>query len=242
MLLNRGRLVKGKCFTNHLDAGNPATTAKAYNAQGADEILLLDIQASKIGSEPDFKTLMSVANECFIPLTVGGGVTSSEIATKCFDSGADKIFLNTTALDNPGLIEKIAGRFGSQSVMLGVDLYENEHGHFLFDHRTNNLVNDSDWKIWVQQSLDKGVGEIRIMSVSKEGQKKGVDMKLFREFKSIANVPLILEGGIGSLEDIDKAFHGGADAIAFGTLLVFSDNNIVKIKSYLSNAGHLLRN
>src|SRR6202023_1727852 len=121
ILIHHGRLVKGKRYRDYRDAGAPATTARAHNYQGADELIVSDIDASKTNSEPDFATLKKVADECFMPLTIFGGINSPERAAKCMDVGADKIGLTTTAYDNPALIEILAHRYGAQAVVVGLD-------------------------------------------------------------------------------------------------------------------------
>lgn len=242
LLLCNGRLVKGSEFINHIDAGNPVTTLRAHNAQGADEILLLDIQASKNKCPPDFKTIKAAADECFAPLTVGGGISSLDIANKCFDNGADKIFLNTSAIENPGLITKIANRFGSQAVMLGLDLYSKTVNTNTYDFRNEKVNSDIDWKEWVIEAVDRGIGEIRLMNVSQEGKRTGLELNCFNELKDIVNLPIIIEGGVGSLEHLRIAFSQGVDAIAMGTFLIFSDNNIKQIKARLISQGIEVRN
>lgn len=241
LLLEGGRLVKGTRFENRRDAGNPQTTARAHNAQGADELVLLDVTASRDGRQPDFDTIARVAEECFMPLTVGGGIASVEIAMKAMDCGADKIFVNAAALDDPDLISRLAERFGSQAVVAGIDVLTEGGERQLFDHRTGKAAHDRDWSAWIEQVVTLGAGEIRLMAVDREGTRTGMDTDLLAEAEAIVTVPVILEGGAGNLADIDQAMTNGATAVAVGTMLVFSDNNIIQIKRHLANHGHNMR-
>jgi len=241
LLLRSGRLVKGVSYANHRDAGNPSTTARAHNAQGADELLLLDIDASREGRPPDFAAFTAVARACLMPLTVGGGIRTLETAHRCFDSGADKLCLTSTALDDPRLIGNLARVFGAQAIMLGLDVLTTEAGRFLYDHRTCHPIPALAWGEWLQRGVAEGAGEVRLMAVDREGRRTGFDTDLFAEASALVDVPVILEGGAGSLDQIATALEAGADAVALGTMLVFSDNNLHKVKSFLKNAGLEIR-
>lgn len=241
LLLRSGRLVKGVSYANHRDAGSPSTTARAHNAQGADELLLLDIDASREGRPPDFAAFSAVASACFMPLTVGGGIRTPEMAHRCFDAGADKLCLTSTALDDPRLIGNLARVFGAQAIMLGLDVLTTEAGRFLYDHRTRRPIPTVGWGEWLQRGVAEGAGEVRLMAVDREGRRTGFDTDLFAEASTLVDVPVILEGGAGSLDHIATALEAGADAVALGTMLVFSDNNLHKVKSFLKNAGLEIR-
>jgi imidazole glycerol-phosphate synthase subunit HisF len=237
LLLRGGRLVKGVAYADHRDAGRPDTTARAHNAQGADELLLLDIDACRENRDPDFATIASVARECFMPLMVGGGIRSVDAAKRCLDSGADKICVTSTALDDPSLIGRLAHLFGSQAVVLGLDVFNTGRSRKLYDHRTGCALQGLDWKAWLKRGVAEGAGEIRLMSVDREGTRAGLDLDLLADASSLVDVPIILEGGAGSLQQVTEAFRSGADAVALGTMLVFSDNNIFKIRAFGKNAG-----
>ncbi len=240
LLLEGGRLVKGTKFQDRRDAGRPETTARAHNAQGADELLLLDVTASREGREPDFETIALVAEECFMPLCVGGGVSSAETAMQCMNCGADKIFVNAAAMDRPELINELAERFGSQAVMVGIDVMEANGEAALYDHRTGEVA-PRGWKDWMREAASLGAGEIRLMSVDREGTRQSMNTDLLREAEALVDLPVILEGGAGNVADIDRAMTEGATAVAVGTMLVFSDNNIIQIKRHLANHGHNMR-
>lgn len=239
MLLKEGRLVKGTRFRDYRDAGNPKTTARAHNAQGADELVLLDIEAARLGRGPDLPAIRMVAAECFMPLTVGGGIRSVEDARDCMDAGADKISVTSGALDDPDLITRLAKVYGAQAVQLGVDITDDGGTPRLYDHRhEKNLPDPMDW---IRRGVALGAGEVRLTAVHREGTRTGMDLDLLARVQALVNVPVILEGGAGDLEHLGAALKAGADGIAVGTMLVFSDNNLVKIKSFLAAEGHDMR-
>lgn len=241
LLLRTGRLVKGVTFAGHKDAGNPDTTAKVHDAQGADEIILLDIDAAREGRGPDANAIRRVARECSMPLTVGGGIRSIDDGRACMDAGADKLCLTAAALDSLGVIGALAHVFGAQAVVAGIDVLTIDGAPRLYDHRTGMAVADVDLLEWTAEAIRSGVGEIKLMAVDREGTRTGMATDLLNTFMERFDVPIILEGGAGSLEDLDAALVAGADALALGTMLVFSDNNIVKVKRYLAGKGHNVR-
>ncbi len=241
LLLMNGRLVKGIRYHGHRDAGNPVTTVRAHNAQGADELLLIDIHASCTGAEPDADTIRKVSRECSVPLTVGGGIKSAAIAKVCMDNGADKVLITSSTYDRPELINELVDVYGNQAVVLGLDIVETDDGWKLYDHRCNAPINAESWLAWTKASVARGAGEIRLMAVSREGMRNGLDLDLYRALAREVRVPIILEGGSGTLEHLDEAMKAGCTSIAVGTMLVFSDNNLVKVKRYLANAGHRMR-
>ena len=237
LLLRGGRLVKGVAYADHRDAGRPDTTARAHNAQGADELLLLDIDAAREQRGPDLTSVAAVARACYMPLTVGGGVRSLETAQQCLHAGADKVCLTTTALEDPALVGRLARVLGSQAIMVGLDVVSATGGRHLYDHRTHRALDVPAWTEWLRRAVGEGAGEVRLMAVDREGGRGGLDMALLEEASAAVDVPIILEGGAGSLDQLAAAMRGGAAAIALGTMLVFSDNNIFKVKSFLKNAG-----
>lgn len=239
--MQQGRLVKGTRFCDHRDAGRPETTARAHNAQGADELVLLDIDASRNDQTPDYEAIRLVAQECFMPLTVGGGIRSLDHAHGCLEAGADKLFLNTTALDDPALITTLAHKFGSQALVIGIDISGTADTPRLYDHRRNKALNLPDPFVWIEEAIGRGAGEIRLMSVNHEGTKNGLDLALYQRIKNQVKVPIVLEGGAGTPDHLMTAFQSGVEAVATGTMLVFSDNNIVRLKQYLASNGCNLR-
>ena len=241
LLLRRGRLVKGVRYRDHKDAGNPATTARAHNAQGADELMLVDTLASKERRGPDLGTVEKVARECFMPLTVGGGISSLDIAYQCMERGADKLMVTMTAFDDPALISDLAKVFGCQAIVLGIDVIEHDGRYQIYDHRTGEAVSHTDLSSWLEEAVSRGAGEIRVMAVNSEGIRHGMNIPLYTYIADRVSIPIVLEGGAGTLEDLKAAINAGVDALALGTMLVFSDNNIIKVKRYLANAGAHMR-
>lgn len=232
--------MKGTKFSSYQDAGHPVTTAKAHNAQGADEVMILDIEASRAGRQPQFDVVEAVAKEVFVPLLAGGGINSVDIARRYFEVGCDKVFVNTGALDNPEIIGDMAAIFGSQAIVLGVDVVEKDGKYKVYDFRTTE-ADGRDLFSWIRMGVERGAGEIRLMFVDREGLRGGVDIDLLKKVRDVVRVPIVVEGGVGSFEDIGRAFTSGADGVALGTFLIFSDNNIIKVKRAVRQGGHHVR-
>ncbi len=234
LLLMGKRLVKGVRFADYRDAGNPATTARAHNHQSADELFVCDIEASRLGRGPDLEVIGKIADECFMPLTVGGGIHSLDVAGACMETGADKLCLTGTALDRPELIEELAACYGTQAVVVGIDVVARPQGGWqLYDYRTAQTIADRDPFAWAKEVAARGAGEIRLMAVDREGTRTGYDLGLYEKMRQTVALPIVLEGGAGSLNDIEAAFRAGVDGIAVGAMLVFADHNLVKIKQHL---------
>jgi cyclase len=234
LLIKGNRLVKGIRFGSFRDAGNPRTTARAYSNQSADELLVLDISASKKQRMPDIEQIRLIADECFVPLTVGGGIRSVDDALACLDSGADKVCLNTAAIDNPTLIQELAHKLGSQAIVVSIDLVKKTDGSFgLYDHRCNKMVLAKDPLLWAAKCAEWGAGEIRIMNVEREGTLRGFDLEAYRSIRERVDIPIVVEGGAGELTDLEAAINLGVNGVAIGAMLVFSDANLVKIRQYL---------
>lgn len=241
ILISSERLVKGVGFKNFKDAGKPSTTARAHNHQGADEIIVSDIDSSANQKPPNFRVLKEISKEVFMPLTFFGGIKDQKLARECMDLGADKIGLNSTAIENPKLINILSRQFGSQSIVVGVDILKINNDYFVYNHAKKKIVNDLKPINWVKEVISYGCGEIRLMSVDKEGTKLGFDFDMYKIFRKEINVPIILEGGAGSLKDIEEAYDLGVNGVALGSCLVFADNNIIKIKKYLFSKNKNIR-
>lgn len=242
ILIKDKRLVKGVRYRHFKDAGGPATTARAHNHQGADELIVCDIEASRHGQAPDFETLKAVAEECFMPLTIFAGIQSLERAETCMSIGADKIGLTSAAYDKPDLINDLARQYGSQAIVLGLDITLDDAGKYvLYDHRKDAADKNMDPFEFAQEMVKRGCGEIRVMAVHREGSLAGFDLDMYEKLKAVTNVPIILEGGAGSLEDIENAYKKGVDAIATGAMLVFSDANLVKIQQHMRSRSINMR-
>ena len=236
LLISRKRLVKGEKFSNHKDVGKPNTTSIALSSQNADEILIYDLDSylKKI-FEPDFKTLNEIAKSIMTPLTFGGGIDSFEKAKKAFDNGADKIYLNSVLFKNTSLVEKIANTYGSQSLMLGINLVS--------DNKKLSILNEPkiDPFKWFETIQKLKIGEIKITYVDREGTKNGLNIETSKKLLKMSKRPLIFGGGIGSLEDVITALKNNIRSIALGTMINFLDYNIVKIKQYIHNNNFNVR-
>ncbi len=233
LLLRRSRLVKGVRFAGHRDAGAAATTAQAHNHQGADELVLLDIDATRENRDPDFPALEALAGVCRMPLTFGGGVRTLELARRAIAGGADKVIVTAPARREPALLTAIAHRFGAQAVVLGVDVVRQDGKWRLYDHVSGTVDCNADLVDWIREGVERGAGEVRLTAVDREGTRQGLDLDLLAAVRAVVSTPILLEGGAGSLIDVAAGFRAGADGVCLGTMLVFSDNNIVKIKRYL---------
>lgn len=233
-LLKGKRLVKGTQFENFVDVGDPLSQAMIYDAQGADEIVVVDIDASEEGRMIDTGVINEMINRCRLPICAGGGIKSVKDALKCFEAGADKIVVNTSAVMNPFLIKEMADEFGSQSVVVSVDVRKNRSGDYdiyAFSGKKKmeqNLINH------ISTAIDQGAGEIIVTSIDREGTLSGFDHDLYHRLKDITKVPLIASGGAGCYEDLVKIFReSNCDACAVGKMLFLRDYDIVKFKSYL---------
>ncbi len=158
LLLRGGRLVKGVSYQEHRDAGRPDTTARAYNAQGADELLLIDIDANRENREPDYASIAAVASVSYMPLCVGGGIRTVEAAQRCMNAGADKVCLTTTARDDPALIGRLAHVFGAQAIVVGIDVIRTPSGYRIYDHRSGKAVPGTAWTEWLKRAVSEGAG------------------------------------------------------------------------------------
>tara|TARA_Y100001958_G_C21215131_1_gene540573 strand:- start:397 stop:1131 length:735 start_codon:yes stop_codon:yes gene_type:complete len=228
MLLQNRKLVKGCNFQNYKNAGSPKTTIQAFDSQKSDEIILIDIDGYK-NNKQDFKELNNISKYSNTPLTFGGGLDNLDKIKLSFKNGADKIYLSSSIIENQILIKETSRIYGNQSIIGGINIISDGKDCKLYK---NNQINPYDFSKKIQ---DSGVGEIKITFVNLEGTRKGMNLFLCEKFLKLLNIPIIFEGGIGSLEDIEKCFNIGVKNLALGTLIIFSDYNIFKIKQYLSN-------
>lgn len=240
--VDRGRVVKGVKFVNIKDAGDPVELAKFYNNEGADELVFLDITASSENRETMITVVGEVAKQVFIPFTVGGGIRSVEDIRNILLAGADKVSLNTSAVNNPELITEASNSFGSQCIVLAIDAKrENDDWKvFINGGRTRTELNVMDW---AKEAVKKGVGEILLTSMDEDGTKNGYDIELTKVISESVNVPVIASGGAGKLEDFSDVFQSGkADAALAASLFHFGELKIKEVKSYLEKADIPVRN
>ena len=219
LLLNDG-LVKTNKFQNPKYVGDPINAIRIFNEKEVDELLLLDIGATANSSEPNYKLIEEIAGECFMPLTYGGGIKSLQQAERIFELGVEKISLQSSALLNPNLVSQIASKYGSQSIIISLDLKKDWKGSYRVHCPSIKGANKIEWRSILNTLVDAGAGEVLLNAVDKDGTLSGPDLKLI-ELASFVSVPVIVVGGISSLEDMSMAFEAGADAIAAGAYFVF---------------------
>ena len=240
--VDNGRVVKGINFKNLTDAGDPVQMAKIYNSEGADELTFLDISASSNQLPTTLEVVQKTAEQVFIPLTVGGGVRSVNDVDTLLRAGADKVSINTAAINRPQVIAEIAQRFGQQVLVLSVDAKrgESKSGFEVTTHGGKVLAN-LDAIEWVKQVCELGVGEILLNSMDADGTKAGFDLEMIKAVRAVTNVPLIASGGAGKLSDFEDALKAGANALLAASVFHFGSFKISDVKSYLSAKGYPMR-
>ena len=233
-----GRVVKGVNFVALRDAGDPVEQAQAYDAAGADELMFLDIAASHEGRRPIHEVIARTAAVCFMPLSVGGGVRTVEDARDLLLSGADKVSINTAAVEDPDLLARCADAFGSQAVVAAVDAKQVEPGRwriFTYGGRRDTGLDAVDY---ARLAVAKGAGEILLTSMDRDGAKTGYDTSLLTAVTSAVSVPVIASGGAGSAGHMVEAVRdGGADAVLAASIFHFGEISVGEAKRQLSEAG-----
>ena len=221
LLLRDGGLFKTRQFKDAKYVGDPINAMRIFNEKEVDELIVFDIIASRRAQEPDYDLIELFAGECFMPLCYGGGVRSVEQAARIFDLGVEKICLQSAAINDIEIISRIAERFGSQSVVISIDVKRNWSGQpRLYESRTGKSLK-LPWSDFVRQVVAAGAGEVLINAVDRDGEMQGMDLDLIREASSTLSVPLIALGGVGNLQDIRAAVKAGASAVAAGAFFVF---------------------
>ncbi|MCL2784220.1 MAG: imidazole glycerol phosphate synthase subunit HisF [Propionibacteriaceae bacterium] len=242
--VDAGRVVKGVNFQNLRDAGDPVELAKAYCDQGADELTFLDISASVQGRATTLQIVTATAQSVFIPLTVGGGVRSVEDVNALLRAGADKVGVNTAAINNPSLINEIVSRFGNQVLVLSVDARREEgmaSGYGVTTHGGQRSAG-IDALAWVREAAERGVGEILLNSMDADGTVAGFDIEMITAVREVVDLPLIASGGAGKAEDFVAAVAAGADAVLAASVFHFGTLTVADVKAALSEAGYVVRN
>lgn len=236
--LYNGRVVKGVNFVNLADAGDPVQTARLYNDSGADEIVFLDISATHEGRKTMKSMIARAAEQVFIPLAVGGGISEINDFTEILGAGADKISVNSAAVKDPGLIERAAGKFGSQCVVLAIDCKENAQGRFDVYINGGRVNTGLDLVEWAVKAEGLGAGEILLTSMDRDGTKAGYDLKSLKAVTDAVKIPVIASGGAGELSHFKDAVNlGGADALLAASLFHFGTFSIKQVKEYLRGEG-----
>lgn len=240
--VNNGRVVKGTTFINLRDAGDPVEAAVEYDKQGADELVLLDITASAQARGIILDIVSKVANRIFIPFTVGGGIRTVEDFTALLRAGADKVSVNSAALQNPAVISEAAKKFGSQCVVCAIDAKRRSTGGWTVYLNGGRIDTGKDAVEWAKEAARLGAGEILLTSMDCDGVKNGYDLELTAAVSQSVNIPVIASGGAGKLEHFYDAFTAGkADAVLAASLFHFGEISIPELKSYLAQKGISVR-
>lgn len=236
-----GRVVKGVNFVELIDAGDPVEQAKVYDAQGADELCFLDITASSDNRETIFDVVSKVAEQCFMPLTVGGGVRNVDDIRKLLLAGADKVSINTAAVTNPDFVKQASAKFGAQCIVVAIDVKRANGGFEIFTHGGRKATGLDAVK-WAQRMVEYGAGEILLTSMDKDGTGSGFDNEVTKIISDSITVPVIASGGVGSLQDfVDGVKDGHASALLAASVFHFGQFTIEQVKEYMQNAGVAVR-
>ena len=238
-----GRVVKGVNFVGLRDAGDPVELAARYDAEGADELVFLDITASSDGRDTMVDVARRTADEVFIPFTVGGGIRRVDDARRLLRAGADKVSVNTSAVERPDLIRELAAEYGAQCVVCAIDAKARPDGRgwevYVHGGRTPT---DQDAVAWAEQAVRLGAGEILLTSMDRDGTRDGYDCALTRTVADAVSVPVIASGGVGTLQHlVDGVVEGGADAVLAASIFHFAEHSVAEAKATLAAAGITVR-
>ncbi|RXJ86890.1 imidazole glycerol phosphate synthase subunit HisF [Arcobacter sp. CECT 8985] len=230
-----GRVVKGVNFVGLRDAGNPVEVAKRYNDEGADELTFLDITASHENRDTIVDIVKDVAKEVFIPLTVGGGIRKLDDIYKLLNVGCDKVSVNSSAVVNPNFIDEGAKRFGSQCIVVAIDVKKVEDGSYHVFVKGGREDTGLDALQWAKEVYDRGAGEILLTSMDTDGAKTGFELNITEKISSLVDIPVIASGGAGTMEHIKQAFEHGASAALAASIFHFKEIDIMDLKNYLKD-------
>ncbi len=237
-LLSGGRLVKGVRFRDNLrEAGNPVSTARVYDAYGADELMFLDIDATPSGCMVDRSLVQRVSGEVFMPFTVGGGIRSLLDIESLLKCGADKVCINTAAIERPAFVGEAAARFGDQCIVVAIDYRVGSDGRRLVTSHCGSRLVDMDPLEWALRAQDLHAGEVLLCSVDRDGTMSGYDLDLIAQAAGRLEIPVIASSGAGSLHDCEAALRCGVSAIAVSSMFLFSDHSPIKLRTYLASNG-----
>ena len=239
--VKEGRVVKGINFLDLVDAGDPVEQAKVYSSEGADEICFLDIGASLEKRKTMLNIVAKTAEEVFIPLTVGGGITEIEDIKLLLKSGTDKVSINTAALLNKKIIKESSEKFGSQCIVVAVDVKKHKNDWLVYSHggTKNTEINAFTW---MEEVSKLGAGEILLTSMDRDGTKKGFDIELLKKSTDLLGIPVIASGGVGKLDHFESgAKEGGASALLAASVFHFAEFSIKEVKDFLKTRGVAVR-
>ncbi len=232
--VDNGRVVKGINFVGLRDAGDPVEIAKRYNQEGADEITFLDIGASHEGRDTIVDVVQKVAREVFIPLTVGGGIRTLEDIYKLLNVGCDKVSINSSAVTNPDFINQAAKRFGSQCIVVAIDVKRVADGTYHVFVKGGREDTGLDAVEWAKEVYNRGAGEILLTSMDADGTKAGFETNITSQISKAIDIPVIASGGAGTMDHIKDAFECGAEAALAASIFHFKEIDIMDLKRYLS--------
>jgi cyclase len=237
-----GRVVKGVNFVDLIDAGDPVEQARVYDEQGADELCFLDITASSDNRETIYDVVSRTAEQCFMPLTVGGGVRTVDDVRKLLLAGADKVSINTAAVHNPEFVREAAQKFGNQCIVVAVDAKQTAPGKFeIFTHGGREPTGIDAVK-WAQQMAEYGAGEILLTSMDRDGTREGFNIPLTRAVADAVTIPVIASGGVGTLDHLAEGIlEGHATAVLAASIFHFGEHSIQEAKEAMQKAGVAVR-
>jgi cyclase len=236
--VDAGRVVKGTNFVDIRDAGDPVELAERYDAEGADELIFLDITASHEQRDTITKLARRTADNVFIPFTIGGGIRSAEDAQAVLDAGADKVAVNSSALARPELLSELAVVFGSQCVVVAIDAKRNGGAWDVYVNGGRTLVEGRDAVSWAREATERGAGEVLLTSMDRDGTTDGYDLELTRAVADAVAVPVIASGGVGELRHlVEGVTEGGADAVLAASIFHYGRHTIAEAKAALREAG-----
>jgi cyclase len=237
-----GRVVKGVNFVGLRDAGDPVELAARYDAEGADELVFLDITASSDGRDTMVDVVARTAEQVFIPFTVGGGIRTVEDARRMLRAGADKVSVNTSAVERPALIEEITAEFGAQCVVCAIDARRRGAAAWEVYVHGGRTPTGIDVEAWAARAEELGAGEILLTSMDRDGTKDGYDLQLTRVVSDARGVPVIASGGVGTVDHlVEGVLEGGADAVLAASIFHFGQHDIGEAKARLADAGVIVR-
>lgn len=235
-------LVKGVAFDSWRRVGSVLPAVKVYNSRDVDELIVVDITASNQNNRPDYESVADFSEECFVPLTVGGGITNVEDVLHLLHSGADKISVNTAAFVNPNIIDIVSSRFGAQCVVASIDVKKIDDGRYCCFSHSGKQNTEKDPVEWAKELVSRGAGEILLTSINRDGTMQGYDLELTESVANAVNVPVIASGGAGNYQHmIDVVLQAGASAVAAASIFHFTEQTPAGAKQAMKTAGIPIR-
>lgn len=238
LLLKEGRMIKTKRFRFFKDTGDPLKTVNVYDAQGADELVILDISATVEGRNQWLDLISESAKQCFIPITVGGGITSVDGARRAFMAGADRVTVVTRAVEDPDFIGRLAESFGRANVVVCIDAKLDDEGIYKVSTYSATRLSDKDVVCWAIEAAERGAGELLLHFTDRDGMMCGYDLTLLKAVADAVDVPVMALGGVGTLQDlVDGVIEGTASAVGAASIFHFTDQSPIKAHSYMHGKG-----